>query len=314
MQHTYSRASDIFMKLLGIEINAKQIERVCTFYGNKLYESQNSRPLQHSKRIKSKEYSERLYVLIDGSFVLIRHNSLPVNEQSESQGRDCWKEVKLARLINEQHIVKGISKNRNYVSHSEYVVHLGEAETFFAILRETISRYPNRDLVFICDGARWIWNWIEDTYPKSTQILDFFHAKEHLCDLAKIYISDQEDRKEWVSEQEKQIINDNVEEVLEELENVKLNGSTGKTIKKEIEKLINYFTDHRDRMRYKTYQNAGLEIGSGAVESAHRTIIQQRAKLSGQRWTSTGVQGILSLRAAYIGGNWSQLLSLINGN
>lgn len=301
------------MKVLGIEVNAKQIERVCTFYGNKLYESQHSHHLQHPKKIKSKKSSDRLYVLIDGSFVLIRHNSLPANEQSESQGRDCWKEVKLARLVNEQHIVKGISKNRNYVSHSEYVVHLGEAEPFLETLRETISKCPSKELVFICDGARWIWNWVEDTYPKATQILDFFHAKEHLCDLAKIYISDQEDRKEWVSDQEKRIINDNVEEVLEELENVILNVTTSKNIKKEIEKLINYFTDHRDRMRYKTYQNAGLEIGSGAVESAHRTIIQQRAKLSGQRWTSTGVQGILSLRAAYIGGNWSQLLSLING-
>lgn len=301
------------MKLLGLDINAKQIERVCTFYGNKLYETQNSNH-EHPKKLKEKISLEKLYVLIDGSFVLIRHKSLPIKEQKESQGRDCWKEVKLARLVNEKHIVKGISKNRNYVSRSEYVVHLGEAETFFAILRETISRYSGKNLIFICDGAKWIWNWIEDTYPKATQILDFFHAKQHLCDVAKIYISDQEDRKEWVAEQERRIMNDNVEEVLEELEDIRMNGSGGKTLEKEIEKLINYFTDHRDRMRYKTYQNAGLEIGSGAVESAHRTIIQQRAKLSGQRWTSTGVQGILSLRAAYLGGNWDQLLSLINGN
>lgn len=312
MQHTYGRASDIFMKLLGLDINAKQIERVCTFYGNKLYENQNNQ--EHPENLEEKVSSKRLYVLIDGSFVLIRHKSLPIKEQKESQGKDCWKEVKLARLVNEKHLVKGISKNRNYVSRSEYVVHLGEAEAFFTILRETINRHYSKNLIFICDGAKWIWNWIEDTYPKSTQILDFFHAKEHLCDLAKIYISDQENRKVWVAEQEGRIMNDNIEEVLEELEDIRMNDSGSKTFKKELEKLINYFSEHRDRMRYKTYQNAGLEIGSGAVESAHRTIIQQRAKLSGQRWTSAGVQGILSLRAAYLGGNWNQLLSLINGN
>lgn len=313
MQHTYNRSSDIFKKLLGLEINAKQIERVCTFYGNRLYQNQ-SKPPPVVKKGKKGEASDKLYVLIDGSFVLIRHSSLNKEEQSGISGRDCWKEVKLARLVNEQHIVKGISKNRNYVTHSEYVVHLGEAETFFHILRDVISNQHYKKLIFICDGAKWIWNWINDTYPKATQILDFYHAKEHLCEFAKSYIGDEKDRSAWIAQQEEQILKDNIEEVLEELEEQKLQASLGKTLEKELEKLINYYTDHRDRMRYATYKEEGMEIGSGAVESAHRTIIQQRAKLSGQRWTSNGVQGILSLRATYLGGHWNQLIDLIRGN
>lgn len=65
---------------------------------------------------------------------------------------------------------------------------------------------------------------------------------------------------------------------------------------------------------YKTYKKQGLEIGSGAIESAHRTIIQQRAKLSGQRWTMDGVQSILSLRSLYYSGRWEELLNLIKVN
>lgn len=313
MQHTYSRTSDIFKKLLSLDINAKQIERVCTFYGHHLYESQNSD--QHNKKKdETKLTNKRLYVLIDGSFVLIRHNSLSTREQSEVKGRDRWKEVKLARLVNEQHLVKGISKDRNYVSHSEYVVHLGEAETFFTILRDVINRQSYKELVFICDGASWIWNWVNDTYPESIQILDFFHAKEHLCDLATLHINNEQTRKDWVKLQEERILNDDIEEVIEDLEGEKLHGTSGKDHKKEIQNLINYYTEHKDRMRYKTFLKNGLEIGSGAVESAHRTIIQQRAKLSGQRWTSNGVQSILSLRATYLGGNWNQLLNLIKEN
>lgn len=312
MQHTYSRTSDIFKKLLGLDISAKQIERVCTFYGHRLYQSQNRD--QHKKKNETRLANKRLYVLIDGSFVLIRHNSLSAGEQLEIKGRDCWKEVKLARLVNEHHLVKGISKDRNYVSHSEYVVHLGEAETFFTILRDVINRQSYKELVFICDGAKWIWNWVNDTYPGSIQILDFFHAKEHLCELATLHINDEQTRKDWVKLQEERILNDDVEEVIEDLESEKLHGTSVKDNKKEIQNLINYYTEHKDRMKYNTFHKDGLEIGSGAVESAHRTIIQQRAKLSGQRWTSNGVQSILSLRAAYLGGNWDQLLQAVKDN
>lgn len=67
-------------------------------------------------------------------------------------------------------------------------------------------------------------------------------------------------------------------------------------------------------MLYKTYKKQSIEIGSGAIESAHRTIIQQRAKLSGQRWTMTGVQSILSLRATYHSGRWEDLINLVKTN
>lgn len=139
---------------------------------------------------------------MDGSFVQIRHKSLPDSERKVANGRDVWKEVKLGRIVNEPHIVKQINKDHSVVIKSEYVVHLGEAEKFFSILREVINCKDSEHLVFICDGAKWIWKWIEDTYPKATQILDYFHAKEHLFDYAKVFLKDVDARTQWVQSQE----------------------------------------------------------------------------------------------------------------
>jgi hypothetical protein len=310
MQHTYAASYKIFKKLLDIDVTAKQIERVCTFYGKKLYEIQSAIGIPY---IKSSKKADVLYVLIDGSFVPIRNTSLQKNDLDFVKGKDSWKEVKLARLIEGRHIVKGISKDRNYVSHSDYLAHLGNREPFLEQLRQSIDNRKFDKMVFVGDGAKWIWNWVEDTFTQSTQILDFFHAMEHISDHSKIFFQEEQTRKDWVELQQTRLLSDQVKEVLDELETELVIGQS-KVAQESLSNLKTYINENQNRMLYKTYKKQGLEIGSGAIESAHRTIIQQRAKLSGQRWTMEGVQSILSLRATYHSGRWEELLTLIKGN
>lgn len=310
MQHTYSGSNAIFQKLLGIEISAKQIERVCTFYGTKLYEMQCS--YVFNKKDKKIEASI-LYVLLDGSFIQIRNSSLKKKGKDFFHGKDSWKEVKLGRIINARHIIKGISKDRNFVSKSDYVVHLGEAEKFLEQLRQLSESYKYDKLVFICDGAKWIWNWVEDCFPNAIKILDYFHAAEHLGEYALNNISDEALRKDWLKLQQERLLSNNAAEVIEELESEILisNRTHTKANRGNNKKLSAYLKENSDRMQYGSYKKQGLEIGSGAIESAHRVIIQQRAKLSGQRWSIEGAQSILSLRAAYHGGKWNELTKLL---
>lgn len=310
MQHTYSGSSAIFKKLLGIEISAKQIERVCTFYGTKLYEMQCG--YVFNKKDKQIE-ANILYVLLDGSFIQIRNSSLQKKGKDFFHGRDSWKEVKLGRVINAKHIVKGISKDRNFVGKSDYVVHLGEAEIFLEQLRQLSESYKYSKLVFICDGAKWIWNWVEDCFPNAIKILDYFHATEHLGEYARNSISGEALRKDWLMLQQQRLLANNVAEIIDELESeILINDQKHtKANKENIKKLSTYLKENSTRMQYGSYKKQGLEIGSGAIESAHRVIIQQRAKLSGQRWSIEGAQSILSLRAAYHGGSWKELIQLL---
>lgn len=307
MQHTYNSSCIIFKKLLGIDITAKQIERVCTFYGTKLHKQQCGYVFdKNRKQIEA----NILYILIDGSFIQIRNTSLQEKGSKALPGKDSWKEVKLGRIINARHIVKGISKDRNFVSKSEYVVHLGDAEKFLEQLRQLIKSYKYDKLVFICDGARWIWNWIDDTFPDSIKILDYFHAAEHLGEYARNNFKEESWRKDWMKLQQERLMKNNVGEIIEELESELISAET-KISKENIRKLAAYLKENSTRMQYADYKKQELEIGSGAIESAHRVIIQQRAKLSGQRWSIEGAQSILSLRSAYHGGKWGNLIELI---
>ncbi len=166
----------------------------------------------------------------------------------------------------------------------------------------------NERLVFVADGAPWIWNWIEESYGKATQILDFYHAMEHLAKFAKLYFKSKEEQKKWLGSQKIQLLNDRVTKVIERISKLK---SRSKKTEKERTALLTYLRNNQSRMHYKTFLDRGLAIGSGAIESAHRTVIQKRLKQSGQRWTIDGAQKIINLRVVNASKQWHRVIDII---
>lgn len=162
--------------------------------------------------------------------------------------------------------------------------------------------------VFIADGATWIWNWIEDTYPDSIQIVDFFHAKEHLCEFANMYFKEKNEAYLWIDLQSDTMISKGIGPVIKALQVLKTNK---RTIGKQRELLLNYYKKNEKRMQYHTFKQKGLLIGSGAIESAHKDVLQQRLKLSGQRWTMEGLQQMAQLRAVYKSGEARRIKEII---
>ncbi|MGB0879953.1 MAG: UPF0236 family transposase-like protein, partial [Polaribacter sp.] len=157
--------------------------------------------------------------------------------------------------------------------------------------------------VFIADGATWIWNWIEDTYPSSIQIVDFFHAKEHLCEFAKDYFKDKNQKDRWIDTQSQIMLTKGISPVIKTIR--KLPKKTEK-----LRQLIGYYKNHEKRMQYHLFKEKGLLIGSGAIESAHKDVLQKRLKLSGQRWTKQGLQQMAQLRVAYKSQKWDKVKKL----
>lgn len=163
-------------------------------------------------------------------------------------------------------------------------------------------------MVFVNDGAKWIWNWVEENYPSSIQILDYYHATEYLGNFAKAIFSDKDKRSDWVSKQKLLLLNDQVGKVISGIKEVKCNTLARQKAKK---KILTYYENNEARMKYKTYRTKGLLIGSGPIESAHRTVIQKRLKQSGQRWTIKGAQFVANLRVANMSGLWEKVINLI---
>jgi hypothetical protein len=292
---TFEEASEEVTCLMGIDVNAKQIERLCHHYGVLLGQIDWQQAYSDSVQLRLPLKNQVTYAMMDGSMILTR------------QKDESWKEVKLCRTFEPAHRIEDVSKDRNYIGHSNYVAHLGKHDDFFDKVLEILPRQGS--LVFICDGAKWIWNWIGEYYPKSTQILDLYHCKEHLFAFAKTYYpKDGNMAKQWVDSCIETLMDQKVEELLTTIKQLPC---SQKQLEKEKEKLFNYLQNNQKRINYGLYKEQGLLFGSGAIESANRDIIQKRMKLSGQRWTLSGAQQMLNLRTCYKSGQETKLRDLI---
>lgn len=296
----FEDASKLLKRMTGVTVSAKQIERVCHYYGHAIEQFKSGAnyksPLSDEMdRQRSQDASQLYYILADGSMVFTREEQ--------------WKEVKLGRIFRGDKRVDRVGVNRNMITSSQYVVHLGGHELFWDKMDRHIEAIPKKRRIFLCDGAPWIWNRVEDSYSESIQIVDFFHAKEHLSTVAEPVLKDQ--KKPWLSEQEERLFANDIEGITRELYRL---GKKYPSHKKDFTREATYFTKHTERMQYGSFREKGYLIGSGPIESAHRKVIQQRLKLSGQRWTKEGLQTIASLRATYLSGEWGMVEGLINNN
>jgi hypothetical protein len=289
-QHlVFEEASEVIKTLSGIELNAKQIERICHKYGQWIEEADLELISESGKQVYSKDQSEALhYASVDGSMYLTREQD--------------WKEIKLGRIFKASDIVE-VNENRNILVESTYVGHLGNHKDFLPKMEYHLDGLKN--LVFVADGAKWIWNWIEDTYPNCIQILDYFHALEHLCQFAKQYYPDDKIREQWIEKQAKCLKEQDLNIFIKTIKDLPI--SMNPKVEENKYALLEYYNNHKSRMQYKNYLEQGLLIGSGAMEAAHKNVLQHRLKLSGQRWTLAGLQQMTQLRVVYKSGKWDRI-------
>ena len=286
-QLVFEEASEMFSIMKGTQVNPKQIERGCHHYGSVLEEETQS-DIREGK-IKEYDLSEKdqtHYVMTDGAMFLTREQS--------------WKEIKMARIFKSENNVQ-INKDRKIIAESKYVAHLGGNKEFFPKLEYYIDHL--RTLVFIGDGAKWIWNWADDFYSGAVQILDYYHVAEHLHEFAACYFSDSKQNEKWVNKQKDLLMNDGVNHVIKNIQS--LDKTQNEIAESKRKGIIGYYQRNKKRMLYKTFIDKGYLIGSGAIESAHRHVLQRRLKLSGQRWTMQGLQQMANLRAVYKSNDWN---------
>ena len=288
----FEDASEMLERTLPIKLSNKQIQRVSEWYGDQLDPIIEANQEEFIPQLSSIKKDESTYVMTDGSMINTIENQ--------------WMEMKLGRVFNERsHLA--LSPKRKEITESIYVSHLGSIDGFFPKFERHLIPYRNK--IFIGDGAKWIWNWVESNYPGSVQILDYYHAKEKLEVFAKLHFQSQERKSKWLSDQQELLLNDQVNQVIENVLELKPWKPEAKLAK---ETLIKYYSEHEDRMMYKTFRSKGLLIGSGPIEAAHRKVIQQRLKLSGQKWSIKGAQAIANLRCYKASGAWNMIENLIS--
>jgi hypothetical protein len=175
-------------------------------------------------------------------------------------------------------------------------------------------------LVFLGDGAAWVWKTAEEHFPKAIQVLDWFHAMEHVWAVGRARFGNKE--KElwaWVKAREKELWEGRVEAVIAAIRAVSQKLGTPLESLSDNERMkdprwiayrnIGYFEENRERMRYPEYRAQNLPIGSGVVESACKHVVANRCKRAGMRWDEEGAENILALRCWDLNGRWDEIWS-----
>jgi len=275
-----------------------------------IQKSQDETYLQERQRNPGRIVS-RLYGSMDAAKVRIepRPRKGKVTEKHEDW-RDmkalCWFEVE--KVPPAQRSARHKEKvEREHVplraKNISYFCDITEAENFGKLLWATgctVNADLSPELIFLGDGAVWIWNLVVKYYPNAIQIVDWYHAEEYLVKVAKAVFNSLSERSRWLEEVTQALWDGQVEIVIKAC--VTLDQSCH-----EARKAVAYFTDNSERMRYHQFRAAGYMIGSGTVESGCKQIVTHRLKLPGAQWIVSGAVQTAKARSAWLSGTWQSL-------
>jgi hypothetical protein len=268
-----------------VNLSGKQTENLCHYYGEKI-----EAELAKNEDITFEKSEALHYVMVDGSYILSRESG--------------WTETKVGRIFKATDNFM-VSDKRAIIEKSEYIAHIGTHTDFIDKISPLINRL--NCFVFIADGASWMWKWVSEFYPNAVQILDFFHAFEKICQWAAIVFKDKQQLSDWCELAKTLLHNDELNELVIQIQNIDCQGD-------KLEKrnaLLTYLCNNAHRMTYKRFLDKGYLIGSGAIESAQRTVVQHRLKRSGQRWTIKGGQQVLNLRVKNLSNQWNDVKKIV---
>lgn len=154
--------------------------------------------------------------------------------------------------------------------------------------------------IALSDGGNGLEQFFHTYFPKAERILDFWHAKEHLVELAQsLYHNDDAARTTWIEDACHRLKHEGGAATRVWLENLDLSGASAEV--REVHRAqLQYFANHQHRMDYPRYVRNGWQIGSGPVESACKTVVGNRLKGGGMRWGEAGTDAVCQLRALYL--------------
>lgn len=250
---------------------------------------------------------KRLYGSVDAAKVRIEPRCPEEKEQQQEDWRDlkvgCWYElerVPAAQRSSRQREKYDRDQQVFRAMNLRYYCDLEEAKQFgkrvWATGCQVLADFAP-ELIFVCDGAVWIWNLVSHYYPKAVQIVDWYHATEHLEKMAALAFSQKKAREAWLQEMKEALWNSQVQQVIQ----------SAQLLAQDYPDLLDeipYFINNEARMDYARFRSLGYAIGSGTIESACKQIVVQRLRKSGAQWTTDGAVRTAKARATWLSGQW----------
>ncbi len=300
---SFAETSELMRELAGVPVDAKRVERAAETLGREI--------AQDERRVVESEppMAPTLYLGLDGTGVPMRASEVAGRHGKQPDGSAKTREVKLVTVWSAEGIDKqGVPvRDPGSVSYSAALESAASRDT-----DDTVSKFAQRvdrearrrgfdraqRRVVLGDGAPWIWNLADELFPGAIQVVDLYHAKGHLWDVAKaIYGAGSELCEHWAKQRRDELDEGKIADILTAL---RLHAQTND----EARKCLAYVIRNQNRMRYPAFRGQGLCVSTGVVEAGCKVVVGTRLKRAGMHWTVAGADAIIALRCCKLNGRF----------
>jgi len=305
-QLTYEQSLELLSKTLGVELSVGKVKEVAGHWGQKASE-------RYREQLPREKPEARMAVGVDGAKLRTSERRRKRKGSRKQHFSEQWREAKLG-------VIYRLNRQGRLDRGRRYVATLGNRDAFAKSLWDRIEcsgADRAKEVVWLGDGAPWIWGLKDEILPHAVEILDFVHAKEHLHQVCRAVYGAGKRGSIWLDRQIEQVLHGDAAKVTEEL--IRLGKRLGRPPKKAADQdsrkvvadNIGYFQTNASRMDYRTYRERGYPISSGVVESGCKQIVTQRMKMTASMsWTEAQAENVLQLRCLVRSSQWEHFWDL----
>ena len=303
---TFKEGRDDLREFAEITVTAKDVERVAEDVGEAVEAWQERERLQEPEGAGSLEETPTLYICYDGTGVPMVPWETKGRKGKQPDGSSRTREAKLGCVftqttVNEDGYPVRDEESTSFVGAIESSEPFGE-RIYAEALRRGLERAQRA--VIVADGAKYNWEIAALHFPQAIQVVDLYHAREHLGLMCSLLIPTGGKEKERMRKRWENLLDQGkLHKILSEAQaRTPRSGRRRKELKKE----IGYFHNNAHRMRYGAFRRQNLFVGSGVIEAGCKSVIGKRLKQSGMQWSVRGANAIIALRCCHLSGRMEE--------
>jgi hypothetical protein len=294
-QSSYRRAEAAIAEALSVAVDNDTIRNVTNFVGGVVFRNDCARADAAFRALESGKLD---YPQSTDGVIYIQTDGAALNTRLKDESGSTWRENKLGEVFNSKDIrywTNHKGERQHQILRREYISYVGSVTEFkkhllACAIRNGYGRF--KETVVLSDGATWIRNMVEEVFPDAQQILDFYHLCENVYTFAKaLFNMDESKYTPWAKSVCANLKASQYNLVLREIAEFKNNPPKGCAVN-----LWGYINNNIKNIDYVTYREKGYFIGSGAIESGNKLILQDRLKRAGMRWNTETAQAMLTLK------------------
>jgi hypothetical protein len=307
VQLPFGQSSRLFERLTLVSLSDQSVAKATQAMGTEvaaqeaewLAQSQDEGWLQEQQRVAARP--KRLYGALDAAKVHIR---------GEGAEENPWRDLKIGAWFTTttQPPQQPDDDWKIEVADISYYCDMMASKEFSKLVWATGCQQRAQladELIFLGDGAEWIWNEVQENYPKAIQIVDWFHATEYIAPVAKAAFNNEHKQQSWTTQVRTDLWEGDLDAVIAAFNRFTDHSKAADAA----HKAVTYFTNNRHRMDYPTYRANGYQIGSGTIESGCKQIVTQRLKVAGAIWELSNAVKTAKARAAFLSDQWDVITS-----